>query len=55
MATTSEATARKAVFEYASTKAEAWEIELARFGSLWREYPSLNAGAAGRGSAASAK
>jgi hypothetical protein len=37
-ATTSEAAARRAVFGYASTGAEAWTEELERFGALWRSF-----------------
>jgi DNA-binding XRE family transcriptional regulator len=33
-----EATARRAVFDYASTAAEAWTEELERFGALWRSF-----------------
>jgi hypothetical protein len=38
LATVKEAAARRAVFDYASTKAEAWETELAQFGALWRAF-----------------
>jgi hypothetical protein len=37
-ATVNEATARRAVFDYASTAAEAWTEELERFGALWRKF-----------------
>ena len=36
--TVNEATARRAVFDYASTAAEAWTEELERFGDLWRKF-----------------
>jgi hypothetical protein len=36
--TVNEATARRAVFDYASTAAEAWTDELERFGALWRKF-----------------
>ena len=44
--TVNEATARRAVFDYASTAAEAWTEELERFGKLWREFNAAHFGGA---------
>ena len=44
--TVNEATARQAVFSYASTKAEAWTEELECFGTLWRKFNADHFGGA---------